>query len=396
MRKSLASFSTSMLLLLSTLGVAPLPAFAAGPPANAVLLSNGVEHASYASATGEQQWYRIDSSINQKITTRLEGPSIQSVDYDLRLYRYDAASGSLVKTSESLNRATAIEQTSVIASPGTYYLEVASVSGLDTQNPYRVAYVTSLSYDSSEADDSPWQAPSLPVSATMTLTNRTKDNSWDEDWNRIVLSKDALMAFLVHKNDDRSIPFGQQILRIYDNTLTLQHTVPAFTFKSISLPAGVYYLNFPGTGAGTGYSLRFSDKTPLPASRVQVTDIATDGGVYGFINYGQGSKWRVKQNIVVTGTAYSSANLAVANAQITIEIKPTGSATPIRAAGTTNSSGVFSIPVVLPAASGYYSYDNGISMHYYDVITFKAFSSNVSMTSNISDLYHFAYSIYTP
>lgn len=396
MGKVISSVVASTVMLFSAMGITSLPAFAAGPPAGAVSLSNGVPYANYATATGETHWYRIDSSSNQKITARLEGPSITAVDYDLRLYRYDVASGSLVKTSESLNRATAIEQASAIASPGTYYVEVASISGLDVQNPYRLTYVTSLSYDSSEADDSPWQAPSLPVSATMTLTNRTKDNGWDEDWNRIVLSKDAIMAFLVHKNDDRSIPFGQQSLQIYDNTLTLKHTIPAFTFKSVSMSAGVYYLNFPGTGAGTGYSLRFSDKTPLPASRVQVTDIATDGGVYGFINYGQGNKWRVKQNIVVTGTAYSSANLAVANAQITIEIKPTGSTTPVRAAGTTDANGVFSIPVVLPAAGGYYSYDNVVSMHYYDIITFKAFSSNVSMTSNIADLYHFAYSIYTP
>lgn len=396
MRQAIASFFASTILILSTIGVLPLPAFGAAPPVNAVLLSNGVEHANYASTTGEKHWYRIDSTITQKITARLEGPSIAAVDYDLRLYRYDVASGSLIKTSESLNRATALEQASLIASPGTYYVEVASVSGLDTQNPYRLTYVTSLSYDSSEADDSPWQAPSLPVSTAMTLTNRTKDNAWDEDWNRISLSRDSTLLISLIQNDDRSIPFGQQYLQIFDSTLELKHRLPVRAFKLVSLPAGAYYLNYPGTGAGTGYSLRFADKTPLPASRIQVNDIATDGGVYGFINYGQGTKWRVKQNITVTGTAYSSANQVVANAQITIEIRPTGSTMSIRAAGTTDANGLFSIPFALPSASGYYSYNNGISRHYYDIIPFKAFSSNVSISANITDLYHFAYSVYTP
>jgi hypothetical protein len=364
MRQGFVSFVASTLLFLSTIGISPLPALAAAPPVDAVLLSNGVELANYASTMGEKHWYRIDSAIAQKITTRLEGPSIVAVDYDLRLYRYDAASGSLIKASESLNRATALEQASLIASPGTYYVEIVSFSGLDTQNPYRLTYVSSLSYDSSEADDSPWQAPLLPVSTATTITNRTKDNAWDEDWNRISLSKDSTLLFLIHKNDDRSLPFGQQYLQILDNTLTLKHTIPAFTFKYLSLLAGVYYLNYPGTGAGTGYSLRLADKTPLPASRVQVTDITTDGGVYGFINYGQGNKWRIKNNITVTGTAYSSANQVVSNAQITIEIKPNGSTTPIRSAGTTDANGLFSIPVSLPPASGYYSYNNGISRHY--------------------------------
>jgi hypothetical protein len=298
--------------------------------------------------------------------------------------------------AESLNRTTALEQASLIAAAGTYYAEVAAVSGLDTQNPYRLTYVSTLSYDSSEADDSPWQAPTLPVSGAMTLTNRTKDNAWDEDWNRIVLPRDAKLLFTLHKNDDRTIPFGQQSLQIFNGTLGLVQTIPAFTPTYVSLPAGTYYLNYPGTGAVTGYSLRLADRTPLPASRVQINDITTDGGVYGFINYGQGNKWRIKQNIVVTGVAYSSLNLAVPDAQITVEIKPTGSATPIRAAGTTNASGQFSIAVTLPPASGYYSYNNVVSMHYYDIIPFKAYSSNVVVPANISDLYHFAYSVFTP
>lgn len=396
MKRAITSLFVSALSILSITGATSLPAYGAGPPVGAVLLSDGIPQTNYASTTGESQWYRINSAIAQKITARLEGPAISAVDYDLRLHRYDAASGSLIKVSESLNRATALEQASLIATPGTYYAEVTSVSGLDTQNPYRLTYVSTLSYDSSEADDSPWQAPPLPVSGALTISNRTKDNAWDEDWNRIVLSRDAKLLFLLHKNDDRTIPFGQRSLQVFNSTLGLVQTIPAFAFTYVSLPAGTYYLNYPGTGALTGYSLRVADRTPLPASRVQVNDISTDDGVYGFINYGQGNKWRVKRNIIVTGVAYSSVNLAVPDAQITIEIKPTGSVTPIRVAGTTNANGLFSIPITLPPASGYYSYNNVVSRHYYDIIPFKAYSSNVLIPSNISDLYHFAYSVLTP
>lgn len=126
---------------------------------------------------------------------------------------------------------------------------------------------------------------------------------------------------------------------------------------------------------------------------MQISDITSDGGVAGFVNYGYGSKWRVKTNITVNGVAYGTNGQPIANAAVVIEIDVKGSATPATTAVTTNSSGAFSAPMTLIAAIGQYQYDNGVSWHYYDIVPIKFRSNNQALTANIVDLYHFAYAV---
>jgi hypothetical protein len=65
MTRAIASLFAPALSILCLTAAISLPAHAAAP-AGAVLLSDGIPQANYASTTGESQWYRINSAIAQK------------------------------------------------------------------------------------------------------------------------------------------------------------------------------------------------------------------------------------------------------------------------------------------------------------------------------------------
>ncbi|WP_139491448.1 cadherin-like beta sandwich domain-containing protein [Brevibacillus dissolubilis] len=135
----------------------------------------------------------------------------------------------------------------------------------------------------------------------------------------------------------------------------------------------------------------------VQAKSVSISQINTDGGVQGYINYGQGRKWRIYRNITVIGTAYDTMGKPAANASVTVSVTVRLNNRTFQATGTADANGRFSIPISgLSPAVGVYSYNNWSSMHYYDVIPLSVTSNGVSVSSNETSLYHFAYSKYLP
>lgn len=380
----------SLMLQSSLCGAVDLPI----PPA-AVTLSEGGDVADFVVIPNDIKWYTFTTSTQKKVTIRLNGPSTAGVNYDLKLYRKNPSTNTITEKAVSLRPDVPLDQISNITDVGAaYYVAVQLVSGMDSSNPFHLGYFGSTAYDSAEPDDSPWQAPSMSLAGTGTTINGTKDNNDDQDWRKIVLTKDTTLWGILARHSDTAIPFSNSQLQIYDAAFNLVTTINPLTVIQPTLVQGTYYLSITGGAAGTGYSLRLKEQVPPQASSVQVTNIASDGGIAGFVDYGYGSKWRVKRNITVTGTAYGANSQPIANAAVVIEIGVKGSTTPVITSVTTNSSGAFSAPMALIAAIGQNQYNNGISWHYYDIVPIKFRSNNQTVTANISSLYHYAYAIY--
>lgn len=160
-----------------------------------------------------------------------------------------------------------------------------------------------------------------------------------------------------------------------------------------TLAAGNYYIRTRATTYGgdntSTYTLTGSFATA--AARVNVTSAGN-----AFIDYGQGKFWRIDGSATITGTAYDSDGNLIPNANIEINVPVVVGNTIKTASGTTDSQGNFSITLNLGSAAGQNQYDTGVSYHYYDVVPIYFYSNGTQITSNISYIYHFAYSVYHP
>ncbi|MGR6855059.1 Ig-like domain-containing protein [Bacillus halotolerans] len=127
--------------------------------------------------------------------------------------------------------------------------------------------------------------------------------------------------------------------------------------------------------------------------KASISNISTDGGVYGKINYGQGQFWRVKYNITISGTLLDENGAPVPNTPVSFEADTKVGNTTQTAAGTTDENGKFNVPMYLGPAAGYYTYYTSVSVHYYDIIPFRVYSGDARLLSTDNSLYHFAYQV---
>lgn len=153
-------------------------------------------------------------------------------------------------------------------------------------------------------------------------------------------------------------------------------------------------------GAGNTNSTIFPQYTvgfrkPV-VTRINVDSISTTPGYEGYLNYGQGLKWRVKDGLTVTGTALDAAGALIPNATIDLEVRTVTNSIVVKSTATTDISGKFTMQMGLQPAVGQFVFNNRTSLHYYDIIpaTFK--SGGTTIAANIADLYHFAYQVFTP
>ncbi|QHQ78946.1 Ig-like domain-containing protein [Bacillus subtilis] len=141
-----------------------------------------------------------------------------------------------------------------------------------------------------------------------------------------------------------------------------------------------------------GFPAQQADAAEAPY-KASITNISTDGGVYGKINYGQGQYWRVKYNITVSGKLLDQNGQPVPNAPVRFEADTKVGNTTQTASGTTHANGTFEVPMYLGPAAGYYTYYTSVSVHYYDIIPFRVFSGESRLVSTDNSLYHFAYQV---
>ncbi|RKH69508.1 carboxypeptidase regulatory-like domain-containing protein [Corallococcus interemptor] len=356
-------------------------------PGTAQYLDLNTQWSDTLDAQNAQGWYYVYVPANGKVTAFLQTVGNTSIDYDLYLYKFNPVDGTLTPQAQSFYAPAHYEQVSTTAAAGDYYfVMVHAYQGADPVNPYTLAVMYSNTPDSDEPDDNPWQARSLSTAVSVT---RTLDNAFDEDWRVLTVAQQNTFAFSLN-----TAATGTYQVQIFSNPHgTPAATVSKNTQSNYQLPAGTWYvrvLSLDTVTPGTPYTLRIG----AAASAITLTSVDTNGGYGGYLDYGAGNAWRVYRTATVNGRVVDKFGNGVPNAPVTVVVyTPSTYQSQSQASGVSGADGFFSVYVNLPAAAGRYSYDNWVSMHYFDLAS-VSIQADVASTSTV--LYHFAYSIYQP
>jgi len=337
---------------------------------------------------GAERWYAFQNSFIQKLTVIMQAPNSSNIDYNLSLYKYNEETQNLDLVTDSIYYGTAYENLSAIGEKGIYFIRVNSAQGFDDQNQYIFEAISSSQYGKNEPDDNIYQAK--PYSSSLSIVD-TIDNDFDEDWSSLQLNSDT-NGVLSFQNSSTK---GTYEVRVYDDSLSLIATLKNTNSLTKKFPKGTYYmrvLSLAGSDSTATYNLNFANKDSV-ITKATITDISSDADG-GYMDYGYGKMWRVHYDMTVKGTAYNQYGNPVANQSITAGAKVVINGKLCTGTGTTDANGNFSIAIHLGPASGNYSYDASRSTHYYDIIPFAMATSNGNISTNVSSLYHFAYSMY--
>ncbi|MCM3149220.1 Ig-like domain-containing protein [Bacillus sp. FSL W8-1143] len=130
----------------------------------------------------------------------------------------------------------------------------------------------------------------------------------------------------------------------------------------------------------------------VPAS-VQVTSVTAKNG--GMANYGYGNKYRVGPRYPATfkGILKDKNGNLMTNQPIQLYFEAEIKSLTQTATGTTDENGQFSLTIQVPSAAGYLYFDNGRFKHYFDIVPVTFTSNDIKLSSNVTDVYHLAYSI---
>lgn len=335
-----------------------------------------------------QGWYYVYVPANGKVTAFLQTVSNTSIDYDLYLYKYNPLDGALTLQAQSFYAPAHYEQVSTTATAGDYYfIMVHAYQGADPVNPYTLAVLYASTPDSDEPDDNPWQAKSISTGINVT---RTLDSAFDEDWRVLTVAQQNTFSFSL--NTAATGTYQMQLFSANPNAAPAA-TVSKNTQSNYVLPAGTWYvrvLSLTTVTPGTPYTLRIG----ASASAISLSSVDTNGGNGGYLNYGYGDAWRVYRTATVNGRLVDQYGNGVPNAPVNVIVyTPSTYQAQSQASGVSQVNGYFSVSVSLPAAAGRLTYDNWVSMHYFDR---ASFSVQADIAGASYPLYHFAYSIYQP
>ncbi len=355
-------------------------------PDTAESISTDTTISGYIDQQGGERWYYANVTRSLKLTAFLSAGT-SNVDYDLTLYRLNPSTSTLEQVSYSAKGAGQYELLSHLATPGYYFISVTSYQGSDTTNPFTLFTTLSDSYDQNEPDDNPFFAKNRGTAPF--ISQHTIDNLLDEDWTKITLNAQSKVNLRLNNPSVH----GSYVIQLWNANLQNLGSLTQNADGQITLPAGSYYIQVyaPSTfDSSTPYTLSVNYQNAA-ISRVAISDITTDRGVYGFIDYGYGKKWRVGYNITVKGRAYDATGNPVANGIVTMGVQTRINNKTIVANGNTDSLGYFSIPMEIGPAAGQYSYSAPVSVHHFDIIPIVFLSNNNQLNADINSLYHFAY-----
>ncbi|WP_331806027.1 carboxypeptidase-like regulatory domain-containing protein [Virgibacillus dokdonensis] len=224
---------------------------------------------------------------------------------------------------------------------------------------------------------------------------QTIDNGYDMDW--IIFQVDEEKTFTVNLNNPSSANYQ---LDIFDPELNALAGLGDNTNYSIVFPAGTYLLRVQSTSlehdADQKYTLDIREKAKEGKS-VVISNIGTDDNVEGYIDYGYGYKYRIKNFINVKGQLFDENGITVPNANVEARIVAVRNDKVYMESSTTDRNGNFIIEIPsIQEAAGKYAYTAPASHHYFDIIPIVFLSNGNVLDSNENSLYHFAYSTYRP
>ncbi|AUJ24147.1 carboxypeptidase-like regulatory domain-containing protein [Virgibacillus dokdonensis] len=361
-------------------------------PNNAAAIDIGGVYKDYITEEGQQKWYRFENSMAGKLTVVMQTVQSTSIDYDLHLFKLNEETMTLEEVVTSSYGGGKNEQLSKLTEGGIYYIAVNSVSGADPNSPFAFLVQHSPSYDQNEPDDNIYQASAYLNNIYL---SQTIDNGYDMDW--IIFQVDEEKTFTVNLNNPSSANYQ---LDIFDPELNALAGLGDNTNYSIVFPAGTYLLRVQSTSlehdADQKYTLDIREKAKEGTS-VVISNISTDDNVEGYIDYGYGYKYRIKNFINVKGQLFDENGITVPNANVEARIVAVRNDKVYMESSTTDRNGNFIIEIPsIQEAAGKYAYTAPASHHYFDIIPIVFLSNGNILDSNENSLYHFAYSMYRP
>lgn len=335
---------------------------------------------------GQARWYLFYTEAG-KLTINLTAPNSEGVDYDVYLYQYNDEDGMITLIDGSAYENTAEEHCTMMVDEGIYFVLVNGYSGYDAENEYQLGIGYSDIYDEAEIDDT--IATSTVVSLPFSVTG-TIDNAYDYDFIKFTLTQSGAVTLSLSNNGSTVNIYRMDL---YNSSGTPIGYLTQGQKGRASLNAGTYYIGVRATtyGGDNTSTYTVTGSFARTAARVYVTSAGN-----AFIDYGQGKFWRIDHSATVTGMAYDSDGNLIPNANIEINVPVVFGNQIKTASGTTDSQGNFSIELDLGVASGQLKYDTGVSYHHYDKVPIYFYSNGELIGSNISYLYHYAYSVYHP
>ncbi|WP_051217473.1 carboxypeptidase-like regulatory domain-containing protein [Paenibacillus assamensis] len=372
----------------------PTPSAIHNNPNTAIPVVTSVVYSDTIAEANGQRWYTFQTTNPGKLTVYLQTVQNASIDYNLHLFRLDTTTYNLVEQEISSYGPNTNELLSRIAPAGIYYVAVNAQAGFDAVNPYLFTIQESPVYDSAEPDDNIWKAKPLTNGIHV---NQTIDNLFDEDWIKLTVT--AQKSFRLKFNN--TAPNTNYQAQIFNQNLQSIGTINQNTNQDLiaNFAAGTYYVrvqSLSGFDATKTYNLAITEfKAPTKVTISHVSTIS-DINAGQRINYGYGLKWRFKNSITISGTAYDASGAPAFNAPITVAFQTVINNKVYQASTNTGPSGAFTVTIngVQPAA-GQYSSPVTVSTHYFDIIPLGVYYNGNSLSSNDTSLYHWAYSIWT-
>lgn len=353
----------------------------------------GIIYSDLITENGQTKWYVFQNPDPGKLTVYLKTVSSSTVDYDLHLFKLNEDTMTLIEQTSSTYGPNMNEQVAKISDGGIYYIAVDAWQGFDVNNPFAFIIQHSPIYDNNEPNDNIWQANVYTNSINLT---GTIDNDFDVDWFIFSLEKESVL------NTRLSNPANSTYqLDIFDANLNyLASFSENQDYNNYRFQAGTYYMRVipvSSYDANTNYTLTVQESTPSLTNpvRAEITSINSDGGVEGYIDYGEGKKWRIKTNITINGKLLDEHGLGVPNTKVEFTVTARLNNREHSDYSYTDANGNFSVPIFdISPAIGEYSYSTGRNMHLYDIVELKAESNQNVLILNETSLYHFAYSYY--
>lgn len=337
---------------------------------------------------GQERWYAFASGAG-KLTLDLDFSMSVNVDYDMYLYQYDNASGNILLVDQ-IESADRVEHFAYMAEEGIYFVAVRSYSGYDSENPYTLGVVLSTYYDAQEVDDRAQDA--YVLTAPQFHVTGTIDNQFDVDVQKYTTPISGKFTILLENNQTSANVY--QVDMFNANGVKMAELEQNQNYYFNYLPSGTYYFrvyckSFSGDYRST-YTL--SGDVRKTASSVVVTHAGdAEEPIRDYID---GPYWRVYGDSYVEGIAYDIYGNVMSDADIEIDVVVKYGNQTVPAYGRTDSQGKFKIKLSLGKGVGEYNYYNqGISIHYYDIVEVSFRSNGKEIDADIDHFYHFAYQI---
>lgn len=355
-------------------------------PNNAALIDVNTIISDSITEAGQQRWYFFGANAG-KLTLNLDFTNSQNVDYDIYLYLYDDASGTITLI-DGIETSNYIEHFSRIVETGIYFVMVNGYSGYDAVNPYMLGTVLSTSYDAQEVDDRFQDAFQLS-SSNFNITG-TIDNMFDADIQKFtVTSAGGLHVSLTNNNSNKNI-YAMDILNANGIKLGMLNQNENYL---VTIPKGTYYFKVYCSTFGGDYNSTYTLKGDLRSQAARVSVTHAGDADQPIVDYVGGPYWRVYGQSYVEGIAYDSNGYIIPNADINIVVNTLINGR-ISNPGKTDSQGRFNIRLNIGPGKGQHSYVSVVnSIHYYDIVEVDFESNDSPIQSNVDHFYHFAYQI---